>query len=148
MFRPRLTGIWVSAEPKPSVAREDFDASCYLAAQIVGGCVDGVFEQRPTDSFFRVRITASGETRDVLCNTRLPIVAFAEPLTDGRPPVFVSSAELQSAFAAMGYVIYRADNPARPLTAADRETLERWQVATHRFRGAASSVESLIRWWD
>ena len=154
MIRKGITGSFHSVDPRPlpHVAPKVFKSICYAIARAVGMSVVKFKPCGPTPNFHLAVLKGRNEkeTIAIVCNATFPIVAFAEPPSEGQCSLtFRDDERLAAAFRLQGGFEVAS---ASDLSAAVRERelselgpVEREEV---RYWRPQTVGEIVFNWFD
>jgi len=142
VLRPGISG-------KGRASFKDFKAAVFSAARAIGATVVQAEPAGVTPNFHSAALDAPDGEIVVLCNSRFPIVAFAEAPVAMGSLRFKDHDALRDAMESIGgYTVANVAELGRALTADDLTALDSWDLAQLRYWNPSTVGEVVFNWFD
>jgi hypothetical protein len=152
MLRRGITGLSEVGDirPAPGFGFEDFKTVVYSAARAIGG---RVAEARPagiTPNFYQALVELTTERLSVLCNSVFPVIAFCEPIPEGKcKTVFRDCPKLAAAIAKLGsWEIASAAQLDAPVSREELAQLAPYEQKGVKYWRCRSIGRIIFNWFD
>lgn len=140
---------WDERGPIPEVRVDEFKAVVHALCRLVGARVIAVTERSVTPNFHQAVLQWRQRDVAILCNSTLPLLAFAEPPVACGELIFCDHPELCSALASLGgYETFPAAELERSVSPTDLSHLDAVEREHASYWMPQRIGDLVFNWWD